>query len=147
VTDNDPNGELDAALEAALNDDLTAALNRLTDFLNTALAAQEAAEASKARWLKDPRLARLRELGLATTAALIWPMQSTADMRHPNADIIDTVLRCNVLGGPDAVLSHFEAMDDLGEEMAEEGCPMELLFWARGPWSPRNFGFVRAHCP
>ncbi len=120
------------------------AIERLSDILGSALAAQESARAERARWIADPRLADLCEMGLVVTAALIWPVQSSFDARRPDAVIMDTVLRCEILGGPDAVLAHFEAMDDLGESLAEDGCPMELLFAAHGPWSPRDFGFVRS---
>tara|TARA_Y100000389_G_scaffold185752_1_gene205454 strand:- start:3126 stop:3521 length:396 start_codon:yes stop_codon:yes gene_type:complete len=120
------------------------AVERLSEIIGSALAAQDLARAEQHRWESDPRLTQLCDMGLVVTAALIWPVQSSFDARRPDAVIMDTVLRCGILGGPDAVLAHFEAMDDLGESLAEDGCPMELLFAAHGPWSPRDFGFVRS---
>ena len=70
-------------------------------------------------WEEDPRLIQLSELGLVVMATLVWPVQSRSQAE----------------------------MDNLGDELSEEGCPMELIFRARGPWSPREFGFSRNVCP
>ncbi len=98
-------------------------------------------------WEEDPRFIQLSELGLVIMATLVWPVQSRSQADQPNSDIREAVFRVMTLGGPDAVLDIFGHMDDLADDLAEEGCPMELIFRARGPWSPREFGFTRNVCP
>jgi hypothetical protein len=98
-------------------------------------------------WEEDPRLIQLSELGLVVMATLVWPVQSRSQAEMDNSDVREAVFRVMTLGGPDAVLDIFDEMDNLGDELSEEGCPMELIFRARGPWSPREFGFSRNVCP
>jgi hypothetical protein len=88
-------------------------------------------------------LSRLRDLGLVITAPLITPLLTPAEARLPDAHSRLMQRRCDALGGHEAVLDTFREVDDVVDALLERGCPMHIIWQARGPWSPYEYGFTR----
>jgi hypothetical protein len=89
-------------------------------------------------------LGRLVELGLVISAPLITPLLTPAEARLPDAQRRLMQRRCDALGGQQAVLDTFSEVDAVVDALIERGCPMHIIWQARGPWSPYEYGFTRS---